>query len=92
MAKDVKKTANGYAIEVNGKIVTAKFVILATHYPIINSPGFYFLKMYQSTSYAIAFETPNPMPDDMYITASSPFVSFKTVPFERQTTWYSGGW
>lgn len=37
--------------------INCEHVIIATHYPIINSPGFYFLKMYQSMSYAIAIET-----------------------------------
>ena len=33
----------------------ADHIILATHYPFINIPGYYFLKMYQQRSYVIAF-------------------------------------
>lgn len=32
-------------------------MIIGSHYPFKNVPGFYFSKMYQSTSYVIAFET-----------------------------------
>ena len=51
---DVKEKAGCYEITTEeGNIVTAKSVVIATHYPIINVPGYYFLKMYQSMSYAI---------------------------------------
>ena len=36
--------------------VSANHIIVATHYPFINSIGFYFTKMYQEKSYAAAFE------------------------------------
>lgn len=52
---------------------------MATHYPIINFPGFHFLKMYQSTSYVIGVETDNELFSGMYITSGSPSLSLKTV-------------
>jgi len=61
--------------------VKAKYVILATHYPIINFPGFYFLKMYQSMSYVIAVDTKSDLPEGMYINASIPTYSFRTTPY-----------
>jgi len=36
--------------------ITAKHVIIATHFPIINMPGYYFLKMYQHRTQVIAFK------------------------------------
>ena len=33
--------------------VNAKWVVIATHYPIINFPGFYFLRMHQTRSYVL---------------------------------------
>jgi len=36
-----------------GKI-TAKNIVLATHFPMVNIPGLYFLKLYQERSYVIA--------------------------------------
>ena len=47
-------TANKKIITDNGHI-TAKYVIIATHYPIINVPGYYLLRMYQHRSSVIAF-------------------------------------
>ena len=41
----------------NKNKINAKYVVIATHYPIINIPGYYFLKMYQSLSYVIGAET-----------------------------------
>ncbi len=41
--------------------VTAQQVIVATHFPFINRRGFYFMKLYQSRSYVIAYENaPDP--------------------------------
>lgn len=36
--------------------ITAKRIILATHFPLVNIPGLYFVKMYQHRSYVIALE------------------------------------
>ncbi len=36
--------------------VTAERVVVATHYPFINVPGYYFMRMHQERSYVIALE------------------------------------
>lgn len=46
--------------------VTAKHIILATHFPMVNIPGAYFMKMYQHRSYVLALESA-PELDDMYV-------------------------
>lgn len=51
----VKKLDGTTAITQHGKI-HAKKIIIATHYPFINSHGMYFMKLYQHRSYVIAFE------------------------------------
>ncbi len=38
----------------HGCVITAKFIIVATHFPFINTHGFYFLKQYQHRAYGIA--------------------------------------
>lgn len=43
-------------ITANGKTVRAKHIVVATHYPFINAPGYYFLRLHQARSYAVAFE------------------------------------
>ncbi|MBR3818852.1 MAG: FAD-dependent oxidoreductase [Clostridia bacterium] len=37
-------------------VITAKNIIIATHFPIINKHGAFFIKMHQSRSYVIALE------------------------------------
>ena len=49
-ATDVKNIGDEFITFANNHMVKSKYVIVATHYPFVNFPGFYFLKMYQSTS------------------------------------------
>lgn len=51
----VKELAPHTAFTENGKI-TAKQIIVASHFPFLNKHGGYFLKMYQHRSYAVALE------------------------------------
>lgn len=78
----VDKKDDGYIVIANDKEIKAKHVILATHYPIINFPGFYFLKMYQSMSYVIAVDTKCELPEGMYINNDIPTYSFRTTPYK----------
>ena len=43
-------------VTANGHAVSAKSIIVATHFPILNKHGLYPLKMYQHRSYVIALE------------------------------------
>lgn len=45
-------------LAIGDKIITANNFIVATHFPYINLPGFYWLKMYQSQNYCIEFSLP----------------------------------
>ena len=79
LVTDVKKTDNGY-ISYSGEYkINSKYVVIATHYPFINFPGFYFSKMYQTTSYAIAIQTESKLFDGMYINTKEPIYSFRTI-------------
>jgi len=57
--------------------VHADKVIAATHFPIFNSHGGYFLKLYQSRSYVLALEGA-PTPKGMYVDASGKGLSFRS--------------
>ena len=46
-----------------------------------NFLGFYFTKMYQSTSYVLGIDTHSELFDGMYINPSSPIYSFRTAKF-----------
>lgn len=58
-------------------VIRAKKVIIATHFPIINKHGGYFLKMYQNRSYVIALENAQ-LPDGMYLDESESGLSFRS--------------
>ena len=60
--------------------VRAKHLVIATRYPIIRFPGYYFMKMYQSTSYAVLVDTHTDLKlDGYYINNETPVLSFRTV-------------
>lgn len=79
IAEKVKRTDEGYIVYTDKGTVKAKYIVIATHYPIINVPGFYFLKMYQEASYAIAIETEEPKFSGMYIKKEEPIISLRTA-------------
>lgn len=88
---DVKQSNDEfYTLSANGT-VKSKYVILASHYPFINFPGMYFLKMYQSSSYVIGVDTKKTLFNGMYITASSPTYSFRTAYYNGRKILLLGG-
>lgn len=72
----IRKIDGGTAYTDNGKI-TAKHIILATHFPLINIPGLYFIKLYQHRSYVIAFENA-PLPDGIFVDERKDGMSFRS--------------
>lgn len=56
--------------------VAAKSIVMATHFPFINAPGYYFARMYQQRSYVIALENAQKI-DGMYIDADENGYSFR---------------
>ncbi len=71
----VKKIDGNSAITERGKINFKKAVI-ATHFPIINNHGLFFMKMYQHRSYVIALENA-PDVKGMYVDQSDSGLSFR---------------
>lgn len=65
----------------NGYKIKTKYLVIATKYPIVNIPGFYFMKMYQSTSYAIAMQTKQRLFEGMYINSEEPTISLRTAKY-----------
>jgi len=56
--------------------IRAKAIVIATHFPMLNKHGSYFLKLYQQRSYVLALENV-PKIDGMYIGAEYPNLSFR---------------
>ncbi|MHB1314142.1 MAG: FAD-dependent oxidoreductase [Christensenellales bacterium] len=46
--------------------IKAKHIVMASHYPFINTPGYYFMRMHQERSYLLALENALPV-DGMYL-------------------------
>lgn len=62
--------------------VQAKHVVFACHYPIINIPGYYFLRMSQQRSFAIALRGAPPL-SGAYIDAQQGALSFRGARFQN---------
>lgn len=88
---DVKACNNLYCTYTKNYTVSSKYVVLACHYPFINVPGFYFLKMYQEASYVIGLETSLPLFNGMYINAKPPITSFRTAIYNGKRILLVGG-
>lgn len=88
---EVKKTGNEYTISCNGHTIHAKYVVVATRYPIINFPGFHFLKMYSESSNLIAVETNSSLFKGMYINDDVPTYSFRTAIYNGKRILLVGG-
>lgn len=61
----------------SGGNITANNIVVATHYPIMNAPGYYFMKMHQERSYVLALENTSEI-DGIYIDINKEGYSFRT--------------
>ncbi len=75
----VEEKGDGYKVETEENEIDAKYVVMATHYPIKNFPGLHFLKMYQDRSYVITIEPRSKITEGMYISAETPVASFRPI-------------
>ena len=81
---DVRDEKDYYYLEKeDGYKIKAKYLVITTKYPIINIPGFYFMKMYQSTSYGISIPVKEKLFDGMYITSTNPKVSLRMAKVDN---------
>ena len=83
IAKDLPIYENTKVIEMMpGKALTnrgqiyCKKIIVATHFPILNKHGSYFLKLYQHRSYVLGLKNAQAM-DGMYVDADKKGLSFR---------------
>lgn len=68
---------DGRAVITNRGRITADKIIVATHFPLFNKHGAYFLKLYQHRSYVLALRGA-PEISGMYIDAQETGLSFRT--------------
>ena len=92
------KELKGLTAVCDGGKIKAQKIIVATHFPIINKHGSYFLKMYQKRSYVSAFLGVEPL-KGMYRDESEDGFSFRSAGKfliiggqSKRTGKKSGGW
>ncbi len=66
----------GKRVRTNGGTITAEKIIIATHFPMLNKHGAYFLKQYQSRSYVMALKDAAQV-DGMYLGIDGGKLSFR---------------
>lgn len=71
-----------YTVVTDRGQVTAKKVIIASHYPFYDKPGLYFARVYQSRTYLLGIKIQKKFPDGMYISADDPVHSLRSQPTE----------
>ena len=72
MVREIKENT----VITDGGMVRAKHIVVATHYPFINVPGYYFLRMHQERSYVVGYAN-TPQLDGMYIDEDKSGFSFR---------------
>jgi len=93
----VLELAPGRAVTVGGTI-TAEKIIVATHFPLLNKHGGYYMKLYQHRSYVLALKHTLDV-DGMYVDESKKGLSFRNYGGflllgggSHRTGKRSGGW
>lgn len=80
---DLEEGDNYTVITDQGKKVTAKKVIIASHYPFYNKQGLYFSRIYPERSYIVAIRAKEKYPGGMYINAEDPARSLRAQSSEE---------
>lgn len=91
LVQNIEKEDDIFITSCKDYVVRSKYVILATHYPFIDRLGYYFLKMYQSTSYVIAVDIGSKTFDGMYINSEEPTFSYRFINYNSKNLLLVGG-
>lgn len=67
---------NGETISTKNYKIRAKHIVVATHYPFINIPGYYFLRIHQERSYLLALENAQKL-NGYYVDAQTDGLTFR---------------
>ena len=85
LAKDLRIYENTKALTFQGNrvqtpkgVITAQRIVIATHFPMLNKHGAYFLKLYQQRSYVIALENV-PAVEGMYLDSAENGLSIRSA-------------
>lgn len=85
LAKELRIFENTKALSFAGNrvrtpkgIITAEKIVIATHFPMLNKHGAYFLKLYQQRSYVLALENAPPV-EGMYLDCAENGLSIRNA-------------
>lgn len=70
-------SVSGHKITTDRAEVQAEYIVIATHYPIINLPGFYFMRQHQERSYVLALSGADRL-HGMYYSADKDGISLRS--------------
>ena len=82
LVTDVKQKDGVYTTYTDKHFIKSKYIVIASHFPFKDFPGFYFSKMYQSTSYVLGIDTKSDLFDGMYISSDKPTFSYRTAKYK----------
>lgn len=82
-ALDIEKGSKCTVLTDTKNKVTAKDVVVASHYPFYDGLGMYFARIYPERDYAIGIQINEKFPDGMFINAESPTRSLRFQPYEN---------
>ncbi|NLK17090.1 MAG: FAD-dependent oxidoreductase [Clostridiales bacterium] len=92
-ATDIEKGKVNKVITEEGLVISAKYVVVATHFPFFDKRNLYFTKLYPERSYVMSFIAEEGFSEGMYKTAEEGF-SLRTHALEdgRQLILLAGGY
>ena len=70
------RALDGRTAVTNRGRIRAEHIVMATHFPLFNTRGFYFMKMYQDRSYVLALKGAH-APEGMYVDEAAGGFSFR---------------
>jgi len=82
-ATDVEEGSQPRVVLRNGKKVTCKHVIAASHFPFCDKNGLYFARLEIKRSYIVGVTTKKEFPGGMFYSADSPTRSLRSTPLEN---------
>lgn len=69
-------SVKNHTVYTDGGTITAQHIIFACHYPFINTPGYYFMRMHQERSYVLALSQAQTV-DGMYLSVDPDGLSLR---------------
>lgn len=88
---NIEKNGKSYIVHTPKYKVYCKKIVIATHFPIKDIPGFHFIKMYQETSNVVAIDIKDNTFNGMYINAETPTISLRSMIYKDHNILLVGG-